>query len=58
MKWKVITEIKGLKLSNFKNIDQYRFKYFKLINQAQDLLITFEDTIMLKVLNNLSSEYN
>ena len=32
MKWKVIIEIKGLKLLNFKNINQYCFKYFKLVN--------------------------
>ena len=58
MKWSVITEVEGMNLSNHTNIDQYCSKYYDLAHQINDLKITLKDTLMLKVLNNLDSEYN
>ena len=47
-----------MNLSNHTNIDQYRSKYYDLVHQIDDLKITLKDALMLKVLNNLDSEYN
>ena len=58
MKWSVITEVEGMNLSNYTNIDQYCLKYYNLAHQIDDLKITLKDTLMLKVLNNLGPKYN
>ena len=58
IKWSVITDIEKMTLSSHKNINQYCFKYYNLAHKMNDLKITLKDTLMLKVLNNLNSEYN
>ena len=57
-KWSVITDVEKMTLSSYKNIDQYRSKYYDLAHQIDDLKITFKDALMLQVLNNLGPEYN
>ena len=58
LKWNVIMDVEKISLSNYKNMNSFRSRYFKICEQIDDHKINYKKAVLLKVLNNLGPAYN
>ena len=58
LKWDVIMDIEKISLSNHKNMNGFRSRYFKICEQIDDHKIEYKEAVLLKVLNNLRPAYD
>ena len=57
LKWNIIMDVEKISLSNHKNMNGFRSRYFKICEQIDDHKIDYKEAVLLKVLNNLGPAY-
>ena len=58
LKWNFIMDVEKISLSNHKNMNGFRSRYFKICEQIDDHKIDYKEAVLLKGLNNLGPAYD